>query len=335
MTVSSSLLYKTKIAGLGSYLPENTLSNKDLEKMMDTSDEWIRERTGISTRHMAAEGQNTSDLALVASQRALEMAKMSAQELDMIIFATVTPDHIMPNTACLLQEKLKANNCMAFDLSAACSGWIYSLSIADQFIKTGPLKNILVVGAEVLHRFIDYEDRTVCILFGDGAGAAVVQRTPDLETSSIWSHHNHAEGALGDLLCLPAGGSAMPLSQQALDEKKHFVSMKGREIFKNAVRTMGKACEEALIYNQLSVEDIDWVIPHQANVRIIEAVAKQAQIPMEKVIVEIQDMGNTSAATIPVSFDRAVRDGRIQRGQKVLLTAFGGGLTSGSLLLQY
>jgi len=330
-----SSLYKTKLAGIGSYLPEKTLTNKDLEKIMDTSDDWIRERTGISSRHIAAEGESTSDLGLIASQRALEMAGVSPKDLDMIIFATVTPDHMMPSTACLLQEKLKANNCMSFDLSAACSGFIYSLSIADQFIKTGYKKNILVVGAEVLHHFVDYEDRTVSILFGDGAGAAVVQRGEEGSFSDILSHHNHAEGSLGDLLMLPAGGSVMPPSQETLDNRCHYVTMKGRDIFKNAVRTMSKACTEALEYNNLSIDDIDWVVPHQANLRIIEAVAKHAKVPMDKMIVEISDIGNTSAATIPISLDRAIRDGRIQRGQKVLLAAFGGGLTSGSLLLNY
>jgi len=333
--MSQHHLFKTKISGLGSYLPEKTLTNHDLEKMVDTNHEWIFERTGINSRHIASDKEATSDLGYKAALKALEMAEVSPKDLDAIIYATVSPDHLMPNTACLVQEMLKANNCMAFDLSAACSGFVYSLSIANQFIKTGNMKNILVIGGEVLHRFVDYEDRSTCILFGDGAGAAVVQRGSDDEESDILSHHLHAEGSLGDLLILPAGGSRHPLSQEALDQKMQFVTMKGRDIFKNAVRTMSKACDEALQHNKMSMSDVDWVIPHQANTRIIEAVAKHANVSMDKVIVEIENMGNTSAGTVPISFDRAVRDGRIKRGQTVMLTAFGGGLTSGSLLLKY
>ncbi|MCB0413247.1 MAG: ketoacyl-ACP synthase III [Bdellovibrionales bacterium] len=328
-------LFRTRIAGIGSYLPEKTLTNKDLEKIVDTSDEWITERTGIRSRHVAADDQTTSDLAYVAATKALEMADVSAKDLDLIIFATVSPDQMMPSTACVLQEKLKANNCMAFDLTAACSGFIYSLAIADQFIKTGAYKNILLVGAEILTRFVNYQDRQTCILFGDGAGAVVVRRANDNEDSMIVSHHLHAEGAYGNLLSLPSSGAAMPPSHENIENNKHKVEMQGRELFKQAVRTMAGACVEAIESNKLHTDDIDWLIPHQANIRIIESVAKHAKFPMEKVIVEIENLGNTSAATIPIALDRSIRNGKIKRGQNILLAAFGGGLTSGSIYFKY
>lgn len=327
--------YRSRIAGTGSYLPEKLLSNFDLEKLVDTNDQWILERTGIANRHIAAEGQNTSDLALEASKKALEEAGISAKDLDLILFATVSPDHVMPNTACILQAKLGAGDCGALDMSAACSGFIYALSIADQFIRSGALKNILVVGAEVLSRFVNYKDRETCILFGDAAGACVLTRASEDSNSKIYSSHLRADGYLADLLTLPAGGSAIPVTQRVIDEDLQFVRMKGREIFKHAVRTMSNCCDQALKHNKMEPSEVNWVIPHQANVRIIEAVAKHFGIPMEKVIVEIENMGNTSAATVIVALDKAIRDGRVQRGQNVLLTAFGGGITSASLLLRY
>jgi 3-oxoacyl-[acyl-carrier-protein] synthase-3 len=327
--------FRTRISGTGSYLPEKILTNADIEKMVDTNDAWIVERTGIRQRHLAAPGQFTSDLALIASKRALEAASLTANDIDIIIVCTVTPDQVMPSTACLLQSKLGARNVMAFDLSAACSGFVYGLTVADQFIRAGHSKNILVVGAEVLHAFVDYKDRETCILFGDGAGAFVLSRTNADDPSVIKSSYLQADGNLGDLFVLPAGGSAIPLSQDALDQGLQFVRMKGREIFKNAVRTMVQCCEESLAANNMTIEQIDWLIPHQANLRIIDAVGKYFGIPSERVIVNVQNTGNTSAATIPIAFDEAVRDGRIQREQNVLLTAFGAGLTSGSLLLRY
>lgn len=327
--------YRSKIAGTGSYLPEKLLTNKDLEKLVETSDEWIVERTGISTRHIAAEGELTSDLAFKASEMALKAAGIKAQDLDMILVATVSGDQPMPNTACVLQTKLGAKDCMAVDISAACTGFVYGISIADQFIKTGQYKNILVVGAEELHHLVDYKDRNTCILFGDAAGACVLTRAEESEDSKIYSSHLHADGKISDLFVLPAGGSALPFSQKVIDEKLQYVRMNGREIFKHAVRTMSKCCDEALTANSMAPEEVSWVIPHQANIRIIEAVAKHFGIPMEKVVVEIEDMGNTSAATIIVAMDRAIRDGRIQRGQNILLTAFGAGITSGSVLLKY
>ncbi|MCB0357324.1 MAG: ketoacyl-ACP synthase III, partial [Bdellovibrionales bacterium] len=262
-------------------------------------------------------------------------ANILAKDLDMILFATVSPDQVMPNTACVLQSKLKAGDCMALDISAACSGFVYALAIADQFIKTGPMKNILVVGAEVLTHYVNYTDRDTCILFGDGAGAAVVTCAKENQESKIYSHHLHADGEISDLFVLPAGGSKMPFTQKVLDEDMQYVKMKGREIFKHAVRTMSKCCKEALEYNNVSADQVDWVIPHQANVRIINAVADHFGISMDKVVVEIEEMGNTSAATVIIAMDKAIKDGRIQRGQNLLLTAFGAGITSGSLLMKY
>jgi 3-oxoacyl-[acyl-carrier-protein] synthase-3 len=327
--------YRSRLAGTGSFLPEKRLTNEDLEKMVDTNDQWIRERTGIRARHMAEDGVNTSDLAFEASRRALEAAGLAATDIDMILVATVSPDQPMPNTACILQNKLGARDCMAVDISAACTGFVYGYSIADQFIRSGTYKNILVVGAEVLHRYVNYKDRETCILFGDGAGAAVVSRAKDDEDSQVYSVHLHADGKIADLFTLPAGGSAMPLSQRVLDENLQFVRMRGREIFKHAVRTMSQCCDEALTANKMRPEDVAWIIPHQANLRIIEAVAKHFGIPMDKVIVEIEDTANTSAATIIIAIDRAIRAGRITRGQNLLLTAFGAGITSGSLLMRY
>lgn len=328
-------LYRSRIAGTGSYLPEKILSNADLEKMVDTSDQWIVERTGIKHRHIAAPEQATSDLGFEAAKIALAEAGLAAQDLDAILVATATPDSVMPNTACLIQAKLGAVPCMALDISAACSGFVYALSVADQFIRTGSFKNVLVVGAEVLHRLVNYKDRDTCILFGDAAGACVLQRSGDDQDSTIFSHHLHADGDIADLFVLPAGGSRMPFSQHVLDNNLQYVRMKGREIFKHAVRTMSRACEEALKANNFDAAEIDWIIPHQANTRIIEAVAKHFGISMDKVVIEIAEMGNTSAATIIVALDRAIRDGRVRRGQNLILTAFGAGITSGSLLMRY
>lgn len=328
-------LYRSKISGTGSYLPEKKLTNQDLEKVVETSDQWIRERTGIKSRRVAAPGEFTSDLALVASQRALEAAGLTPHDLDMILVATVSGDQVMPNTACILQHKLGAKDIMSVDISAACSGYVYGITIADQFIRTGLYKNILVVGAEVLHPYVNYKDRDTCILFGDAAGAMVLSRTEVDSKSQILSSHMHADGSISDLFVLPAGGSALPFTQEVLDNGQHYVRMKGREIFKHAVRTMSQSCQEALEFNHVHPDSVSWVVPHQANIRIIEGVAKHFGIPMERVVVEIEDMGNTSAATVAVALDKAVRDGRIQRGQYILLTAFGAGITSGTVLLRY
>ncbi len=328
-------LYRSWISGTGSFLPEKKLTNYDLEKIVDTTHDWIVERTGIESRSIAADGIATSDLALEATHKALEMAKLKVEDIDMILFATVSPDYPMPSAACELQRKLGARNVMAFDLSAACTGFLYGLSIADQFIRTGHYKNILVIGAEILHNWINYNDRQTCILFGDAAGAAIVSRAPENSPSAILSSHMYSEGDLAELLYIPAGGSKMPNTTATVEQGLNKVVMKGREIFKHAVRTMSTCCETALEANNMSKDDVDWVIPHQANTRIIEAVAKHFEISMDKVILEIADMGNTSAATIPVALDRAVRDGRVKRGQNVVLTAFGAGLTSGSVMMKF
>jgi 3-oxoacyl-[acyl-carrier-protein] synthase-3 len=311
------------------------LTNKDLEKLVETNDEWIQERTGIKTRHIADDGVNTTDLALEASKTALAEAHLTATDIDLIVFCTVSPDQVMPSAACVMQAKLGCRPIMAFDLSAACSGFVYGVSVADQFIRTGMYKHVLVIGAEVLHRFVNYKERDTCILFGDGAGAAVISRAEAGDQNVILSSHLHSDGTLGDLFVLPAGGSALPFSQKVLDEELQFVRMKGREIFKHAVRTMSQCCQEALDANGMSKADVQWVIPHQANNRIIEAVAKHFEIPMQNVIVTVHETGNTSAATVPVALDVGIRDGRIKRGDVVLLTAFGAGLTSGSVLLRY
>ena len=328
-------MFRSQIAGMGSFLPPKKMTNFDLEKLVETSNEWILERTGIYARSIAEPGQGPSDLALIAAQTAIKNSSIDPSQIDMVIFATVTPDRMMPSSACYLQAKLGLRNIMAFDLNAACSGFIYGLSVADQFIKTGQYQTILVVGAEVLHPKVDYQDRTTCILFGDGAGAAIVTRASNDSKSHILSSHCHADGNLADLLDVPSGGAVYPFSQEALDKRDIYVKMKGREIFKHAVRTMSQCCQEALDANQLTKDEIDWVIPHQANIRIIEAVGKHFDIPMSKVITKIENMGNTSAATIPVSFHESIEENKIKRGDLVLLTAFGAGLTSGSLLLRY
>lgn len=333
--MTTSIQYRTHISGTGSYLPEKTLSNKDLELMVDTNDEWIRERTGIETRHVAAPEQATSDLCLIAANRALEDSGIPKEEIDMIIVATVSGDYQLPSTACLLQDKLGLKGIPAFDLAAACSGFVYALSVADQFIRSGMHKKILVVGAEVITRFVNYKDRETCILFGDGAGAMVVTRAEPNAKDIILSSHLHAEGSLYELFVLPAGGSRLPSTHETLDQGLNSLKMKGREIFKNAVRTMSGACAEALEANKMTMDEVDWLVPHQANFRIMEAVATHFKFPQSKVISIVNEMGNTSAATIPVAFDMARKQGKIKRGQNILLTAFGAGLTSGSLVLKF
>jgi len=328
-------MYLTRIAGTGSYLPSTLLTNLDLEKMVDTNNQWIVERTGIERRHIAAKHEATSDLAFQAATKAMEAAGITADQLDAILVGTVTPDQVMPNVACVLQARLGCRQIMAMDLSAACSGFLYGASIADQFIRTGMFKNVLVIGGETLSRVVNYEDRGTCILFGDGAGAMVLSRAKDGERGQIFSSHLGANGALGDLLTLAGGGSRLPFSQEVLDKKLHLVQMNGREVFKSAVRAMRDRAVEALETSKMTIDEVDWVIVHQANNRIIEAVADQLKVPMEKIPVNIRDTGNTSAASIPVLFDESVRQNKIKRGQNVLMVAFGGGLTSGSVLLKY
>ena len=320
----------SRVAGTGSYLPEKILTNDDLAKMVDTSDEWIAARTGIRERHVVAEGETTCDLAYHASMRALEAAGVDPQELDLIVLGTTTPDLIFPSTACLLQHRLGANGCAAFDVNAACSGFVYALTVADKFIQSGAAKTVLVVGAETLTRMIDWSDRGTCVLFGDGAGAVVLKA--DSETG-ILSTHLHADGGKKELLWNPVGVSA----GFKLDEPNAGVRvlMTGNEVFKHAVKALDSVVEETLEANGLDRHDIDWLIPHQANLRIIEATAKRLDMPMERVIVTVDKHGNTSSGSVPLALDEAVRSGRVQRGQLVLLEAFGGGFTWGSALLRY
>ena len=318
-----------RIAGTGSYLPDKVLTNADLSQLVDTSDEWIQSRTGIRQRHIAVEGQTTGDLAHEAALRAMQAAGVTAGEIDLIVLGTTTPDIIFPSTACLLQHRLGANGCAAFDVNAACSGFLYALGIADKFVRSGASKCALVVGAETLSRMIDWSDRGTCVLFGDGAGAVVLK--PD-EDTGILSTHLHADGAYKELLYNPVG-----VSVGFKDAPNHGVKvlMSGNDVFKVAVKTLDAVVEETLAHHGLDRHAIDWLIPHQANLRIITATAKRLDMPMERVIVTVDRHGNTSAASVPLALDEAVRSGRVKRGELLLLEAFGGGFTWGSALLRY
>ena len=317
----------SRVIGTGSYLPEKVLSNAELAKRVDTSDEWIRERTGISQRHIAAEGEYTSDLALHASLNALEASGVHAEELDLIVLATTTPDVVFPSTASILQEKLNIRGCAAFDVQAVCAGFAYAISVADQYIRAGTARNVLVVGAETFSRILDWTDRRTCVLFGDGAGAVVLTAS---DQAGIHSTHIHADGRFQELLCVPSGVSRQ---YDKLLEAQAFVQMDGQKVFKWAVKEMSGLAMRTLKENGLGAEDVDWMVPHQANIRIIEGVANKAGIPMERVIVTVQNHGNTSAASVPLALDEGVRDGRINPGHTILLEAFGGGFTWGSALI--
>ncbi len=319
----------TRITGTGSYLPEKVLTNADLEKMVDTTDDWIVSRTGIKERHIAAEGQPVSDLALEASLKAIAAAGIDKNKIDLIIVATTTPDRVFPSTACLLQDKLDLHGGAAFDVQAVCSGFVYALGIADKFIRSGSSKCALIVGAETLSRIIDWKDRGTCILFGDGAGAVIVEAS---EEPGIISSHLHADGQYKELLTVPHGIS---LGFKEVMRGEAYMQMQGNEVFKVAVNTLGQIVDETLDANNMQKSDIDWLVPHQANVRIIAATAKKLNMSMDQVVVTVDRHGNTSAASIPLAFDEAVRDGRIKRGQTILMEAFGGGFTWGSVLLTY
>lgn len=314
----------SRILGTGGYLPERILTNAELERMVDTTDEWIFARTGIRQRHIAAEGQMASDLALQAANRALESAGVAAQDIDLLIVATTTPDRIFPSTACLLQQKLGISGCPAFDMQAVCSGFVYALSTADQFIRNGAAKKALVVGAETMSRITDWRDRSNCILWGDGAGAVVLSAS---DTPGLISSHLHADGQYHQLLYV-AGG-------RGIGEAAPSIQMEGNAVFKMAVNTLDAIVEETLGANGLDKAHVDWLVPHQANIRIIQATAKKLGISMDQVVLTVQNHGNTSAASIPLALDVAVRDGRIKRGDTVLMEAFGGGFTWGSVLLNY
>jgi len=316
----------SRIVGTGGYLPEKVLTNHDLERMVDTSDEWIRSRTGITQRHIAADHELASDLALHASRKAMEAAGIKAEEIDLIIVATTTPDMIFPSTACILQDKLGAGNCPAFDVQAVCSGFVYALATADMFIRAGRCRNALVVGSEVYSRILDWSDRSTCVLFGDGAGAVVLSQS---DQPGILSSHLHADGKHSKILAVP--GSICDGKVQG----KPFLIMEGNTVFKFAVKVLEEVVHEALAENNLQASDIDWLIPHQANIRIIQSTAKKLGIPMEKVVVTVDRHGNTSAASIPLALDTAIRDGRIKSGQHVLLEGVGGGFTWGAVLLRW
>lgn len=326
-------MLQAKIIATGSYVPENKLTNLDLEKMVDTSDEWITERTGIKQRSIAKDSQSTSDLAYEASKNALKQADLKAKELDLILVATTTGDMPIPSTACLLQGRLEAKKIAAFDINAACSGFIYGLSVADSFIKSGAYKRILLVGAEVLSKFTDWKDRTTCVLFGDGAGAVIVEATKG--NSAIISTHLYSDGSLWELLNLPGGGSKHPPSKETIDKGLHFLKMKGNETFKVAVHTLEKLVKNTLKKNNLNPSELAAIIPHQANLRIIQATANRLGLSMDKVVVNLDKYGNTSAASIPIALDEAVRTGRIKEGDYILLEAFGGGLTWASALIRW
>jgi len=308
----------SRITGTGSYLPEKVVTNADLEKIVDTTDQWIKDRTGIHKRHIVAESETTCDLAEKASIQAIDAAGINAEQIDLIIVATTTPDRIFPSTACLLQQRLGIHGCAAFDVQAVCTGFVYALGIADKFIRSGSHKCALVIGGDSLSRIIDWTDRSTCVLFGDGAGAVILEVSTK---PGVLSTHLHADGQYNELLQVPADSQ--------------YIHMQGNEVFKVAVNTLGRIVDETLAANNLQKKDVDWLVPHQANIRIITATARKLKMPMDRVVVTVDEHGNTSAASIPLALDTAVRDGRIKRGETLLLEAFGGGFTWGSALLKF
>lgn len=326
-------LRSSVIRGLGYYVPEKILTNFDLEKMVETNDEWIRTRTGISERRIAAKGQAASDLGVEAAKKALENAGLSPSDIDLIIVGTTTPDMFFPSTGCNIQHKLGAN-CGAFDLAAACSGFTYALSTADAFIRSGIYNTVLVVGTEVLSSFVDWKDRTTCVLFGDGAGAAVLCASEDEAEKGIIANYLGSDGSQGDILQIPGGGSANPPTQETLEQGLHYLKMQGADVFKVAVRTMEHSVHKVLEFGGKSLDDVDCVIPHQANIRILNAVGQRLGLPEEKIFVNVEKYGNMSSAAIIVALAEAVESGRVKKGDLVVLVAFGGGLTWASTLIQ-
>lgn len=327
----------SRILGTGRYVPAKVLTNLDIEKMVETSDAWIRERTGIGERRIAAEDETTSDMAAAAGRAALDAAGLSASDLDMIIVGTISGDVPMPACAVFVQQKLGASNIPAFDLSAACAGFVYGLSIADQFIRTGQMRRVLVIGVELLSRILDWSDRTTCVLFGDGAGAVVLGpcEPADVEAGrGVISTRIYSDGSLAEALTIPAGGSRLPLTPALLEQKKNKVHMAGQEIFKVAVRNLTSASKEALACAGTSAKEIDWFVAHQANLRILTQVASRLEMPPEKIVLNIERYGNTSSASIPIALDEAVRDGRIRQGHTVLMCALGAGISWGSALVR-
>jgi 3-oxoacyl-[acyl-carrier-protein] synthase-3 len=325
---------RTRIIGTGCYLAEKVLTNDDLSRMVDTSDEWIVERTGIRERRIAPDDISTSDMAVTALKNALEMAAVRPNELDMIILGTVTPDYPMPATAPTIQRKLGiTNHCASFDLSAACAGFLYALSVADSMIKQGQARYIGVIGAEVLTRVVDFEDRATCVLFGDGAGAVVV--TGDASGHGMLSSHLFCDGSLAEALQIPSGGSVNPISTEAIEKRQQYIKMNGREVFKNAVRYLADASFKAFEANNVTADDISLVVPHQANLRILDAVAKRINIPLDKFELNIDRFGNTSSASIPIALDEVVRGAKVKDGDLLLMIALGAGVSWGSTLLKW
>jgi len=318
----------SKVIGTGAYLPPNIRTNEQISETVDTSDSWIYERTGIKSRRIAGLNESAASMAEIAARLALDAANCDANTIDLIIVATGTPDRVYPSTGCLLQQRLDIKNCVAFDIQAACSGSIFALSIADQYIKSGAAKTVLVVGTEICSRIVDWSDRSTCILFGDGAGAVLLSASNE---AGILSTHIHSDGEYEDLLYCPNPQVATELNQH----EKGVINMRGNEVFKVAVNTLGKIVDETLAANNMEKSDIDWLVPHQANIRIIMATAKKLKMSMDQVVVTLENQGNTSSASVLIAFNEAVRDGRIQRGQVVLLEAFGAGFTWGSALLKY
>tara|TARA_R110002111_G_scaffold146407_2_gene213076 strand:+ start:6594 stop:7556 length:963 start_codon:yes stop_codon:yes gene_type:complete len=319
-------MLNAKITGTGSYLPEKIVSNKDFESFLDTSDEWIFARTGIKQRHVIADNETSSTMAEIAATRAMQAAGVVANDIDLIIVATSSPDRVFPSTACLLQARLKINDCAAFDVQAACSGFIYALGIAHQFIKAGGAKKALVIGSEANSRILDYSDRSTCVIFGDGSGAVVLEASEEV---GILSTHLHSDGEYQDLLYINN-----PIKDQKQHGEQAFMRMQGNDVYKVAVKTLGRIVDETLESNGLRKSDVDWLIPHQANIRIISSVAKRLEMPMSKVVVTIENQGNTSSASVPLALDLALRDGRIKKGEIVLMEAFGGGFVWGSALVK-
>ena len=323
------------VAGTGAYLPEKILTNKDLEKSLDTSDAWSTARTGIRERRIAAEGESASTMAAKAGKQALEAGGIGPEDVDMIIVATSSPDVLFPSTACFVQNELQAFGSAAYDVSAVCSGFIFGLSIAEQYLKTGRYEHILLIGSEVNSRIVDWSDRSTCILFGDGAGALLLNRVEQEQPLGILSTHIYSDGSLSDLICVPGGIGRTGINKQDIDDKKYSIKMSGNATFKVAVKRMTEVIQEALEFNGLSIEEVDLLIPHQANERIIRAVAERLKYPMEKVLKNIHKYGNTSAASIPIGINEAWRDGRIQPGETSVLGAVGAGLTWGSAVIKW
>lgn len=326
-------MIKARVVGTGSYVPEKVLTNQDLENIVDTSDEWITTRTGVKERRITTDGEASSALAIHAAQRALEMAEISPEELDLIIVGTVTPDMLFPSVGCMVQDRLGAKRAVAFDISAGCTGFIYALSVADSFIKNGSYQKALVIGTENLSKITDYKDRGTCVLLGDGAGAVVLVK--EKGERGIISTHLHSDGSYGSLLYQPGGGTAFPATHESVDKRLHYLKMDGNKLFKIAVKALEDAVLETLAFNNIKDHEIDLLIPHQANLRIIQAIAKRLNLPDEKVFINIHKYGNTSSASIPIALDEANREGKIKENNLLLFNAFGAGLTWGAALVRW